>query len=75
MRTAQGGAAGAKIQHPLTSAYGTKREFSPERLKGRKPADCRPSPLKVGFPADGRPDSEGSRRSPYDPKAAFSLFQ
>jgi len=28
MRTAQGGAAGANIQHPLTSAYGTQPTFS-----------------------------------------------
>ncbi len=48
MRTAQGGAAGANIQHPLTSAYGTKREFSPERLKGRKPPHCRRSGFNVG---------------------------
>ncbi len=28
MRTAQGGAAGAKIQHPLTSAFGYKETSS-----------------------------------------------
>ncbi len=29
MRTAQGGAAGARIQHPLTSAYGCVSRVSP----------------------------------------------
>ena len=49
MRTAQGGAAGAIIRHHLTSAHGTKREFSPERLKGRKPPHCRRSRVYVGL--------------------------
>ena len=30
------------------SPFGTKREFSPERLKGRKPPHCRRSGLNVG---------------------------
>jgi len=32
------------------SVHGTKREFSPERLKGRKPPHCRRSGLNVGSP-------------------------
>ncbi len=32
------------------SVFGTKREFSPERLKGRKPPHCRRSGLNVGSP-------------------------
>ena len=50
------------------SVDGTKREFSPERLKGRKPAHCRRSGLNVGSPLHSRHSSEGCRRSAHDPE-------
>jgi hypothetical protein len=34
------------------SSLGTKREFSPERMKGPKPPHCRRSGLNVGFLVD-----------------------
>ncbi len=53
------------------SPYGTKREFSPERLKGREPPHNGPSGLNVGSPLHSRPKSEGCRRSVHDPKPTF----
>ncbi len=50
MRTAQGGAAGANIQHPLTSAYGTLPTFSGCRIQVRLPAHCRRSGLTARRP-------------------------
>ncbi len=50
------------------TAYGTKREFSQERLKGRKPPHCRRSGLNVGSSPHCRPSPEGWRRSVHDPR-------
>jgi len=55
------------------SIPGTKREFSPERLKGRKLPHCRRSALNVGLSAEERPDSERSRMHTNDPNAKFDL--
>ncbi len=41
------------------SPSGTKREFSPERLKGRKPPHCRRSGLNVGSRAHSRRATPG----------------
>jgi len=48
------------------SPFGTKREFSPERLKGRKPPHCRRSASNVGLPTPHNAPvspSEGRARS------------
>ncbi len=37
MRAAHGGAAGAKIQHPLTSAFGYKQTSSRPKLRSALP--------------------------------------
>ncbi len=56
-----------------TSVFGTKREFSPERLEGRKPPHCRRSGPNVGSSPHCRPDSESRRRSAHDPHPTFGL--
>ena len=63
----------SELRRSGMSAVGTKREFSPERLEGRKPPHCRRSGLNVGSPLHFRPDSESRRRATHDPKRPFKL--
>ena len=67
MRTGQGGAAGAKIQLPLTSASGTQLKFTDYHSKVGPPPHCRRSALNVGLLAEDRPDSEPLRMRAFDP--------
>ncbi len=53
MLTPQGGAAGAKIQHHLRSAYGYERKFQPP-------------PRHVRLPPNRRHSEQPSRMSPFD---------
>jgi len=55
------------------SPVGTKREFSPERLEGRKPPHCRRSDVYVGPSVEDRPDSEPLRMRTYDPLRSWDL--
>jgi hypothetical protein len=54
------------------SASGTKREFSPERLEGRKPPHCRRSGVYVGKLPVCRPISKRPRTRTCDPFAKFT---
>ncbi len=58
-----------------TSAFGTKREFSPERLEGRKPPHCRRSGVYVGILPVCRPNSKRPRMRAYDPNRTFALHR
>jgi len=55
------------------SAAGTKREFGPERLKGRKLPHCRRSGVYVGKLPVCRPDSEYQRMRAYDPEPTLTM--
>jgi hypothetical protein len=55
------------------SPFGTKREFSPERLKGRRLPHCRRSYLNVVYPAVTTPEFRPARARAFDPKRPFTL--
>jgi hypothetical protein len=57
------------------SSSGTKREFSPERLKGRKPPHCRRSAMNVWLSLLSRHASVGSRRLANDPTKTYARIQ